>query len=414
MNSWVRSFFRDVKGAGRPYLTEKCTKPEKFTKSFAKESTNTLNDTEEHDRNQHMSDILTYQQPPRFQKRRTKRNPRPPTTDQPEEMEATQDTQVNTKNITPNTRSTTGVTRLILLLTLILVFAACAVCFCDHRFSPETNWPKQWQTEPHRSENKSEQIKETSYQLRLCNLKNEKLKTFAIYAVCRFDRRFPHKTNWAKQWQKDPHRNENKSAQIKETPYRVRLCNPKNETVTTKLLRKPKTNTCLPLTQITQTTQTNSQAPDSPPPLENPPQPGPEAPVGMEEEATPADSSVSGKRSREVTMDDLDEESSENPRGTSRTGLSDRFQKTDIGAQQKWVSANDTVLEDPAVLAQFIQDIREGAEPPLGPTYGDIHETLGDTAAHGIIGSTRTAWHPSTKVGAPAGGGTLRQLNGVH
>eukprot|EP00976_Prorocentrum_cordatum_P021694 443040-Prorocentrum_minimum.AAC.1 len=58
--------------------------------------------------------------------------------------------------------------------------------------------------------------------------------------------------------------------------------------------------------------------------------------------------------------------------------------------------------------------MREGAEPPLGPTYGDIHETLGDTAAHGIIGSTRTAWHPSTKIGAPAGGGTLRQLNGVH
>ena len=157
-------------------MTEKCTKPEKFTKSFAKESTNTLNDTEEHDRNQHMSDILTYQQPPRFQRRRPKRDPRPPTTDQPEEMEATQDTQVNTKNITPNTRSTTGVTRLILLLTLILVFAACAVCFCDHRFSPETNWPNQWQTETHRSENKSEQIKETSYQLRLCNLKNKKLK----------------------------------------------------------------------------------------------------------------------------------------------------------------------------------------------------------------------------------------------
>ena len=236
-------------------MTEKCTKPEKFTKSFAKESTNTLNDTEEHDRNQHMSDILTYQQPPRFQKRRTKRNPRPPTTDQPEEMEATQDTQVNTKNITPNTRSTTGVTRLILLLTLILVFAACAVCFCDHRFSPETNWPNQWQTETHRSENKSEQIKETSYQLRLCNLKNKKLKTFAIYAVCRFDRRFPPKTNWAKQWQKDPHRNENKSAQIKETPYRVRLCNPKNETVTTKLLKEPRMDTCLQLIQVTQTTQ---------------------------------------------------------------------------------------------------------------------------------------------------------------
>ena len=155
MNSWVRSFFRDVKGAGRPYLTEKCTKPEKFTKSFAEESTNTPNDTEKHARNQHMSDILTYQQPPRFQRRRPKRDPRPPTTDQPEEMEATQNTQVNTRNITPNTRSTTRLTRLILLLTLILAFAACAVCFCNHRFSPETNWAKQWQKEPHRSENKT-------------------------------------------------------------------------------------------------------------------------------------------------------------------------------------------------------------------------------------------------------------------
>eukprot|EP00976_Prorocentrum_cordatum_P042496 861298-Prorocentrum_minimum.AAC.1 len=134
----------------------------------------------------------------------------------------------------------------------------------------------------------------------------------------------------------------------------------------------------------------------------------------MEAEATPAESGLSGKRSREETMDEGDEESSGNPRGALRTGLSDRFQETDLNAQRRWISANDTVLEDPAVLAQFIQDMRVSAEPPLGPTYGDIHETLGDTAAHGIIGSTRVAWHPSTKVGAPAGGGTLRQLNGVH
>eukprot|EP00959_Pyramimonas_sp_CCMP1952_P073262 1531552-Pyramimonas_sp.AAC.1 len=57
---------------------------------------------------------------------------------------------------------------------------------------------------------------------------------------------------------------------------------------------------------------------------------------------------------------------------------------------------------------------RMGVEQLLGLTYGDIHKAAGKTAEHGIIGSARVAWHPSTKVGAPAEGGTLRQLNGVH
>eukprot|EP00959_Pyramimonas_sp_CCMP1952_P394508 8266076-Pyramimonas_sp.AAC.1 len=143
-----------------------------------------------------------------------------------------------------------------------------------------------------------------------------------------------------------------------------------------------------------------------------------EAPEKMEED--PPDSSAvtpteSGKRAREETMEEEGvEESSGNLDATQRTGLSSKLRTTDLNKRDQWVHANDSTLEYPAKLAQFIQDIRKDKEQQLGLTYGDIHGAAGETAEHGVIGSDRVAWNPSIKIGAPGNGGTLRQLNGVH
>ena len=415
VNFWVRTFFRGVKGAGRPEVNEKHKETVEIHISSATKRART---THEHINTELMDPVTDTQaaDPPlRFTRRTRTRT----TNDSMEDATPA----VPPPEVIPerNTRSdhkkrthTTFNTRALICTLNLLLFLACAVCHFGRPCSPQYdgqprkgNWPTL----------ANEQQKAT-YQKTEMNVKRYKRKNAKKTQTDKDEKR----TNTTherririEQTARDP-----LQGILWDTPRWDRYqeahhFNDKVESSRYYTANKINTDTPMPARK-TDGCLTICECVGS-------------APQGLTTEITEAgqeepmlDDTISlsgpagsaGSKRERSRMEEGDTDGTAESGLQGHTHLTSKLQHLSTGASppQARGKVTDGQLKDPSTLMKFLEDISMEEEPAQGLTYGDILEEAGKRSTFGILGQNKVAWHASITRGSPTAERTSGRLTG--